>query len=71
MTSPAAEAAAIGLIGDGVVGALIPARHARRWEVGPSWWKRLMHPFAARPQLTRVLAVAELAAGLWVALRRR
>ena len=59
------------LIGDGVVGALIPSRHARRWSVGPKPWQRTMRTFAARPQLTRLLALGEGCLGLWIALRRR
>lgn len=55
------------LIGDGVVGALVPVRHSRRYEMGPSPWRSAMRFFVRRPALTRALAAAELAAGLWVA----
>ena len=57
------------LIGDAVVGALIPARHTRRYELGPHWWKRAMRPFIQQPTLTRVLAAGEFGAGLWIALK--
>ena len=60
----------IALVGDGVVGTLIPARHTRRYQTGPSPWRSAMRFFVKRPGLTRVLAVAEVAAGLWVATRR-
>ena len=65
----AKEVVAILLIGDGVVGALIPRRHVQRWETGPRAWQRLMRAFAVRPQMTRLLAVAEAVAGIWYAYR--
>lgn len=63
-----AEVATIVLIGDGVVGALFPARHARRWLRGPAPWRHVMRPFVEHPRLTRTVAVAEVVAGVgWVA----
>lgn len=64
------EIVGIALIGDGVVGALIPHRHVARWNAGPALWQRTLAPLAGHPQRTRVVAIAELAAGLWIALRR-
>ena len=60
---------AIALIGDGVVGLLVPARHARRYERGPRPWRRAMSFFARRPGVTRGAAVAEVAAGVVLATR--
>ena len=60
----------ITLVGDGVVGALIPARHTRRYQMGPSLWRAAMRSFARHPALTRALAVGEVGVGLWVATRR-
>ena len=63
-----AESMAIVLIGDGVVGALFPARHAARWVHGPDLWQRAMLPFVERPGLTRVLGAVQVAACVgWVA----
>ena len=63
-----AESVAIVVIGDGVVGALLPARHAARWVHGPGPWRQAMLPFVEHPGLTRVLGVVQVAAGLgWVA----
>lgn len=70
MRSRWTEALGIALIGDGVVGAAIPTRHVARWSTGPAPWRRAMRRFADRPGLTRVLAVGEFVAGLWLALRR-
>lgn len=63
-----AEVAAIVLIGDGVVGALFPARHARRWLREPAAWRRAMSLFVEHPRLTRIVAAAQIVAGVgWVA----
>ena len=64
----AGDIIAIVLIGDGAVGALTPARHARRYVRGPSRWRESMRWFANRPQLTRGLALVELASGLALTL---
>ena len=71
MSAVARDIAGISLIGDGVVGALIPTRHARRYQIGPGPWRAAMGHFARRPVLTRTLAIAELALGLRVATIRR
>lgn len=63
------DVTAIILIGDGVVGALTPAQHVRRYEYGPEWWRAAMRWFAERPQLTRGLAIVEAAIGVRLALR--
>lgn len=64
----AADIIAIALIGDGVVGALTPARHAQRYEQGPAAWRDAMGWFVERPQLTRALALLELGSGLALTL---
>ncbi|MCF6744982.1 hypothetical protein E9529_11955 [Blastococcus sp. KM273128] len=64
-----AEVAVIVLIGDGVVGALFPVRHARRWLRGPRFWRRAMRPFVEHPEVTRGAAVVEAVAGVWWAAR--
>jgi hypothetical protein len=61
------SALAILFVGDGVVAAIVPARHARRWRFGPRWSRRWMDWYAARPGVTRVLGLAEAAIGVWLA----
>ena len=56
-------------IGDGVIGAVAPRRHMARWSLGPGPYEALMRPFAQRPQLTRAVAVVEVAAATAYALR--
>lgn len=65
------EIAALLLVGDAVVGMLQPERHARLWRSGPRAYRAAMEPFVRQPGLTRVLAAAEAAAGLWWASRQR
>lgn len=69
MSARLAEIAAIALIGDGVVGALFPARHASRWLRGPAQWRRVMRLFVDHPGLTRVTGVVEVGVGVWWAAR--
>lgn len=59
--------AAILLVGDGVIAALIPTRHSQRWAFGPRWWRSWMEWYARHPRLTRLLAVGEAAFGLALA----
>lgn len=65
------EIAALLLVGDGVVGMLQPERHVRLWQRGPRTYRAAVEPFVKHPGLTRVLAAAEAAAGLWWASRQR
>lgn len=59
-----AESIAMMAIGDGVLGALFPVQHATRWDVGPDMWRKYMRFYADRPELTRLLSLAEVAAGI-------
>lgn len=69
ITRRAVETTAIILIGDGVVGALNPQRHARLWLAGPPAWRRAMAPFVERPGFTRALSALEAGLGIWLASR--
>ncbi|CAN5234567.1 hypothetical protein BH20ACT9_BH20ACT9_12970 [soil metagenome] len=62
------EILAMLMIGDGVVGALVPRRHVQRWQRGPRAWQQLMGVFATRPALTRLLAIVEVI-GAWYAVQ--
>ncbi len=59
------------MIGDGTLAATRPSRYMALWVGGPRPWRRMMSFFATRPTLTRVVGAAELAAGLWIALRQQ
>ena len=65
------ELLAMLMIGDGLVAALEPRRHARLWLGGPSAWRRVMWSFVERPRLTRCVGVAQLGFGLWLARQQK
>lgn len=55
------------LIGDGVLAAAWPEKHALLWLQGPEAWREMVRPFAQNPGVTRLLGLAELGVGLWLA----
>ena len=57
------------LIGEGVVGAIFPTRYSLFWKIGPQWMRNTVTALAERAKTTRLLCVAEIAAGLWIAAR--
>ena len=60
--------AAMVLIGDGVMAIVRPERSCEAWAVGPRWWKRSMRFFRNCPTLTRIIAAAQIAGGIYWAL---
>ena len=74
MLNPSKEwqyfAAAV-VIGDGVMGLLRPQSAGEAWAFGPEWWKNAMRFFRDCPTLTRALAAAEVAAGIYWALSQQ
>lgn len=64
------ECAGMLMIGDGVVAFVRPTEHCLMWRSGPQWWRRTIEWFAAHPDVTRSVAAAELAGGLWLALQQ-
>ncbi len=60
---------AIVLIGDGLLALVTPERDARAWRLGPEPFRSLMSYMAKRPGLTRWVGAAEVAVGIWWALR--
>jgi hypothetical protein len=56
------------MIGDGVLGTVMPERHVSRWIMGQQRW-RPMQVFADHPGLTRAVGAAEAAIGMWWAAR--
>ena len=65
------DVAAAALVGDGVLGLLMPERRLRVWYRGPDWWERTVGSLLRHPTWTRVLAAAEAGAGVWLACRER
>jgi hypothetical protein len=64
------ELLAMLLVGDGVIAVVAPRRHSHLWKFGPEGYRRAVEAFAERPDLTRLLAAAEVGLGLWLALRQ-
>jgi hypothetical protein len=57
-------------IGDGVLAMLEPRRHVALWRSGPRLWRKTLTPFIRRPELTRLLGLAGIGFGLWLASRQ-
>lgn len=55
------------MIGEGVVGLLFPVSYPRFWNFGPDWMRKTATAFAERPEMTRLICAAEIAAGLALA----
>lgn len=64
------ETFAIITIGDGVIELLSPTEHSLLWEFGPEKVRNVARFFAENPNLMRLLGAAQVAFGLWLALRQ-
>jgi hypothetical protein len=64
------EIAAILMIGEGIIGALIPRRHMRLWEFGPKRYRKFIKASAKRPNLIRSASAVGAGLGVWWALRQ-
>ena len=67
----AAEMAAIFMVGDGLIGLAQPDRHVDLWKDAALGTERVVRPFVGHPARRRIYAVAQIAAGLWLASRQR
>lgn len=65
------EVLALTMIGDGVLALLQPERHMLLWRRGPRPWREVSQYFLDRPALTRVVGLACVAGGLWLANRQQ
>lgn len=66
----AAETFATLTIGDAVIELVSPRDHSLLWETGPERVRKVARFFAENPNLMRLLGAAQLAFGLWLALRQ-
>lgn len=57
-------AAAMLLIGDGVLAMLRPRQEPEAWNAGPRPWKAFMRYLADHPEMNRAIGAAETAMGL-------
>ena len=64
------ETLAILIMGDGVVALVSPREHSLLWEVGPEGVRKVARYFAENPNHLRLIGAAQIARGLWIALRQ-
>jgi hypothetical protein len=66
----AKETFAVVAIGDGAIELLSPKQHSLLWEVGPERARKVARFFAENPGYMRLIGAAQIAFGLWLALRQ-
>jgi hypothetical protein len=64
------ETFAILTIGDGAIALASPREHSLLWEVGPEGTRKVARFFAEKPNYMRLIGAAQIAFGLWLALRQ-
>jgi hypothetical protein len=64
------ETFAIIAIGDGAIELVSPREHSLLWDVGPEATRKIARFFAENPHYMRLLGAAQIAFGLWLALRQ-
>jgi hypothetical protein len=64
------ETFAILTVGDGAIELISPREHSLLWEMGPEATRKAARFFAENPNYMRLLGVAQIAFGLWLALRQ-
>jgi hypothetical protein len=64
------ETFAIITIGDGVIELIPPREHSLLWKVGPYGARRAARFFADNPNHMRILGLAQIGFGVWLALRQ-
>ena len=64
------ETFAIVMIGDGAIELLAPREHSLLWNVGPESARSVALWFAENPIYMRLLGVAQISFGVWLALRQ-
>jgi len=64
------ETLAILVIGDGAIELVSPREHSLLWEVGPEGARKVVRYFAENPNHMRLIGAAQIAFGLWLALRQ-
>jgi hypothetical protein len=64
------ETLAILTVGDGAIELLSPREHSLLWEVGPESTRKVARFFAENPNYMRLIGTAQIAFGLWLALRQ-
>ena len=58
------------MIGDGVSGMVKPRGHSLLWDIGPESFQAAMQKLAHNPAKARLLYIAEIGVGTWLATRQ-
>jgi hypothetical protein len=64
------ESLAILTVGDGAIELVSPREHSLLWEIGPESTRKVARFFAENPNYMRLIGAAQIALGLWLALRQ-
>ena len=64
------ETFAVVTIGDGAIELIAPRRHSLLWDVGPEGARSVARHFAENPNQMRLLVAAQIAFGVWLALKQ-
>jgi hypothetical protein len=64
------ETLAILAVGDGAIELVSPREHSLLWELGPESTRKIARFFAENPNYMRLIGAAQIALGLWLALRQ-
>jgi hypothetical protein len=64
------ETFAIVAIGDGLIELVSPREHSLLWETGPESVRKIARFSAENPGYMRLIGAAQIAFGLWLALRQ-
>jgi hypothetical protein len=64
------ETLAILAVGDGAIELVSPREHSLLWELGPESTRKVARFFAENPNYMRLIGAAQIALGLWLALRQ-
>ena len=64
------ETFAVVTIGDGAIEVIAPRRHSLLWDAGPEAARKVARHFAENPSRMCLLGAAQIAFGVWLALRQ-
>ncbi len=65
------EMVAMLIIGDSFLCLVSPRRHVSLWQGGPAWWDRACDSFVRQSSLTRMLGLAGVGFGVWLAFQQQ
>jgi hypothetical protein len=64
------ETFAVITVGDGAIELIAPRKHSLLWQAGPQGARKVARFFADKPSYVRLLGLAQIGFGVWLALRQ-